>query len=342
MNGPSIEHTLYDLFAGRATPLQKQAVEEWLRTAENRDVYYQLLARYETEHAQYEPDTARALTNFEQFMAGKAYPRHRVGPRSAGPVFMVSKDENTRWGWANRRWMLGMAASLLAVVGLGYVTHDRWAYERFEAPFGQTTNVTLADGSDVTLNAHSSLRVPRFGFGNSDRHVWLSGEGYFSVRHTTGDHRFTVHTPNLDVQVLGTCFNVNTRSGQTEVVLDEGKVQLVQPKVPTRPLTLKPGDQATLAEGDTAFSRKVVALPEQVAAYRQNRLVFTDTPLSQVASAIQNYYGIRVVVSSRELARRELTGTLPNNDLNVVLRSLSVSYNLAVERRTDQVVLRPQ
>ncbi|CCH00173.1 anti-FecI sigma factor, FecR [Fibrella aestuarina BUZ 2] len=342
MNGPSIEHTLYDLFAGRATPLQKQAVEEWLRTAENREVYYQLLARYEAKHAQYEPDTARALTNFEQFMKGHPYPRHQVGPRSETSVFTVSGSAQARRNWPATRWVLGMAASLLAVVGLGYVTHDQWAYEKIDAPFGQTTTITLADGSDVTLNAHSSLRVPRFGFGNSDRHVWLTGEGYFSVRHTTRDHTFTVHTPNLDVQVLGTRFNVNTRSGQTEVVLDEGKVQLVQPKAPAHPLTLKPGDQATLAEGDTAFHRRVVALPEQVAAYRQNRLVFTDTPLSKVASAIQDYYGIRVVVSSRELARRELTGTLPNNDLNVVLRSLSVSYNLAVERRVDQVVLKPQ
>lgn len=339
MNGPSIEHTLYDLFAGRATPLQKQAVEEWLRTAENREVYYQVLARYEAEHAQYEPDTTHALTHFEQFMKGQPYPRHQsVAAPSA--VFTVSGD--SRRGWPGTRWVLGMAASLLAVVGLGYVTHDQWAYEKFDAPFGKTTTITLADGSDVTLNAHSSLRVPRFGFGNSDRHVWLTGEGYFSVRHTTRDHTFTVHTPNLDVQVLGTRFNVNTRSGQTEVMLDEGKVQLVQPKAPAHPLTLKPGDQATLVEGDTAFHRKVIALPEQVAAYRQNRLVFTDTPLSKVASTIQDYYGIRVVVSSRELARRELTGTLPNNDLNVVLRSLSVSYNLAVERQATQVVLKPQ
>jgi transmembrane sensor len=333
MNGPSIERTLYDLFAGRATPLQKKAVEEWLRTPTNQEVYYQVLARYEAEHAQYEPDAEAALTNFEAFMQGGTYPRH-----ATTPVFTVVRSA----GWTNARWLLSVAASVLLLLGFGYVTHDRWAYDRYEAPFGQTRTLSLPDGSEVTLNAHSQLRVPRFGFGNADREVWLTGEGYFSVRHTTHDHKFTVHTPNLDVRVLGTKFNVNTRSGQTEVILDEGKVQLIRPKTPAQPLTMKPGEQATLAEGDTAFRRKVVSSPDVVGAYRQQRLVFDGTPLSQVAERIQDYYGIRVVVGSRELARREFSGTLPNNDLNVVLRSLSVTYNLAVERQPGQVILKTQ
>lgn len=336
MNGPSIDRTLHDLFAGRATPLQKKTVEDWLRTPGNQEVYYQCLARYEADHAQYVPDLDSSLTDYQSFMRGETYPRHSQETQvRALPV------------WRQPRWLLGIAASLLLVAGLGYVTFSRWGYDTLASPYGQTRTLTLADGSDVTLNAHSSLRVQRFGFGNADRHVWLTGEGYFSVRHTVNDHAFVVHTNDLDVHVLGTKFNVDTRAGRTEVVLSEGRVELVAPRaatanVPVRPLTMKPGDQVTMMTGDTAFRRKVAVLPEQVAAYRHKRLVFADTPLSQVAERIQSYYGIRVVVPNRELARRELTGTLPNNDLNVVLRTLSLSYNLAVERQPNRVVLKPQ
>ncbi|MBO0930233.1 FecR family protein [Fibrella aquatilis] len=333
MNGPSIERTLYDLFAGRATPLQKKAVEDWLRTDGNMEVYYQLLARFEADHSHYEPNTQVATALYEQFMQGAPYPRHRPAP-----VFTVSQNP----AWLPPRWLLSMAASLLLVLGLGYLTRGRWAYDRYETPYGQTKTLQLADGSDVTLNAHSSLRVPRFGFGNGDREVWLNGEGYFSVRHTTGDHKFIVHTTDLDVRVLGTRFNVSTRSRRTEVVLSEGSVQLVRPRQPANPLLMKPGEQATLAEGDTSIRRKLVALPEEAGAYRQSRLVFADTPLSQVAERIQDFYGVRVLVPNRDLARRELTGTLPNNDLNVVLRTLSLSYNLAVERQPGRVILKPQ
>ncbi|MBO0951091.1 FecR family protein [Fibrella forsythiae] len=332
MDGPSIERTLHDLFAGRATPLQKKTVEVWLRTPENQELYYQCLARYEADHSQYIPDLTTSLADYQSFMKGGTYPRHGT----AAPIRPLPVRQSPRW-------LLSIAASLLLLLGVGYVTYDWWGYESLTAPYGQTRTFTLADGSDVTLNAHSVLRVPRFGFGNADRDVWMTGEGYFNVRHTVNDHRFTVHTSNLDIHVLGTKFNVDARAGQTEVVLSEGKVELVEANAADKhSLTMKPGDQVTLMKGDTAFRRKLTLRPDQVAAYRQNQLVFTDTPLSQVAQRIEEYYGIRVVVPNRELARRELTGTLPNNDLTVVLRTLSLSYNLAVDRRPNQVILKPQ
>ncbi len=335
MNEPVlIERMLNDLFAGRATPLQKKAVEAWLREPGHAERYFQYLARYEATHGQYAPDLDTALTDYQSFMEGQAYPRRQGQPQ----VRSLSV-------WRNTRWMLSVAASVLLVLGLGYATRGRWAYEQHRTPYGQTRHLTLPDGSEVTLNANSAVRLARFGFGNTDRHVWLTGEAYFSIRHTVNDHAFTVHTNNLDVRVLGTRFNVNTRSGQTEVVLNEGKVELIKPRTgpPTgvKPVLMRPGEAATLAEGDTAFRRRAVLLPEHVSAYRQNRLVFDETPLSQVAQCIQEYYGIRVVVSNRELARRELTGTLPNNDLSLVLRTLSLSYNLSVDRQPNQVVLRP-
>lgn len=333
-----LEYILYELFAGRATPLQKKIVEEWLREPGNDDVYYRYLARWEAEHGQYDPDTAAALTAYEAFLTeGTPYPMHRAQPLAAA-------SPRARLGlnvWRNTRWLWSVAASVALLLGL-WATRSLWLYERYVVPYGQTRAVRLSDGSAVTLNAHSSLRVPRFDFARGDREVWLDGEAYFSVAHTADHRRFVVHTSRLDVQVLGTKFNVNTRRGKTEVVLSEGRVQLLtypDAHRKAQSLLMKPGESVALTPGDTALRRTAV-LPVRATAWQQRRLVFDETPLRQVAQQIEDYYGIKVVLANQELGSRELTGTLPNNDLSVVLRTLSVSYNLAVERQRDRIILR--
>lgn len=328
MNSINIEYILYELFAGHATPLQKKLVEEWLHQPGSEELYYSYLTRWETIHRQYDPDTQKALLSFEAFMQHQQpYPSRLAKPANVPPPLI--RRLNPRWLWS-------VAASVTLLLTVWF-TQPRWGYHHYTVPYGQTSVLTLADGSTVTLNAHSALRVPRFGFGQTDREVWLTGEGYFSVARLPRKQRFVVHTNALDVQVLGTRFNVDTRRGRTEVVLSEGKVKLVAPK--TRPLTMKPGESVVLADRDTLF-RRLALEPTARLAWQQHRLVFNETPLSQVARQIEEFYGIKVVLASRDLARRELTGTLPNDDLSVVLRTLSVSYNLAVERQKNTIILR--
>jgi ferric-dicitrate binding protein FerR (iron transport regulator) len=328
------EYLLTELFAGRATPLQKKMIEAWLREPGNEEAYYRYVERWEREHAQYAPDTPAALKAYEAFLhQSQPYPRHLPAEVSAG--------RSRRLGW---RTLLSLAASVALLLGL-YLTRAQWLYETTVAPYGQTRALRLPDGTTVTLNAHSSLRVRRAWLdwlGGGDREAWLDGEGYFSVVRTANRRRFVVHTDRLDVRVLGTKFNVNTRRGQTEVVLNEGKVQLLSrpdEAAGVRSLLLKPGEYAALTASDTTFRRGRVR-PEAYSSWRENRLVFDETPLSQVAQKIEDYYGVRVILGRRELARRELTGTLPNDDLSVVLQSLSASYNLSVERHDDRIVLR--
>lgn len=339
MTPDHLEYILYELFAGRATPLQKKGVEAWLREPGNDEVYYRYVAKWEAEHGQYEPNTAAAQAAYEAFLTdGTPYPMQQLQPiaaSSAGGRASFSL-------WRNPRWLWSVAASVALLLGV-WATRFLWQYERYVVPYGQTRAVRLADGSAVTLNAHSTLRVPRFGFGRSDREVWLDGEAYFSVARTTDHRRFVVHTSRLDVRVLGTKFNVSTRRGKTEVVLSEGRVQLLTHPDAHRnaqSLLMKPGEAVALTAGDTALRRTAVSPGVRTSAWQQKRLVFDETPLSQVAQQIEDYYGVKVVLANHALASRELTGTLPNNDLGVVLRTLSVSYNLAVERQRDRIILR--
>ena len=204
-----------------------------------------------------------------------------------------------------------------------------------------TKNILLEDGSEVTLNANSTLKVPKDLTTDQFREVWLEGEGFFSIAKKPNHVRFLVHANNVSVEVLGTKFNVNNRRGNTEVVLTEGSVRLTSdlPRKDNAVLYMKPGDMVSLSSRDTTFKRKVV-VPEKYSAWQSNKLVFEDTPLFEVAQKLEDYYGVQIVIQDKTIADRQLTGTLPNNDLGIVLKSLSASHNLSIQREEDQIIFR--
>ena len=138
---------------------------------------------------------------------------------------------------------IGIAASVLLVALLiGFLLRNSVPDETVVATqYGETQEFTLPDGTEVFLNANSTLR---YSADETPREVWLEGEAYFQVVKqknglTKRADDFRVHTQNLTVRVLGTRFVVDSRKEQ--VVLDEGKVE-VQPRTDGQShLSLAPG-----------------------------------------------------------------------------------------------------
>jgi ferric-dicitrate binding protein FerR (iron transport regulator) len=216
---------------------------------------------------------------------------------------------------------------------------DQFLYDVHSTSYGMTKNVLLPDGSEVTLNANSTLKVPKDLATDVLREVWLDGEAFFSIAKRPGHIRFTVHTTNLDVEVLGTKFNVNNRRGKTEVVLSEGSVKLVSSNDASNPLIMKPGDYVSLSKAEPVFMKKAVE-PETFTAWQTNKLIFEETPLKIVADKIEDYYGVDVEILDPDVELMQLTGTLPNNDLGIVLRSLQASHNLKIERDGNRITIK--
>jgi ferric-dicitrate binding protein FerR (iron transport regulator) len=234
----------------------------------------------------------------------------------------------------------GIAASVAAILCLSfYLYQNYFLYDSYATSFGMTRNILLEDGSEITLNANSTLKVPKDLAANDLREVWLEGEAFFSIAKKPDHVRFSVHTDNLNVEVLGTQFNVNSRRGNTEVVLSEGSVKLSSSSNIASTFYMKPGDYVSLLESDTTFRRKVVR-PEKYTAWQSNKLIFEDTPLFEVAEKLEDYYGVEIEIHGRDIAGRQLTGTLPNNDLGIVLKSLSASHNLTIDRDGNTIIFR--
>ena len=102
----------------------------------------------------------------------------------------------------------------------------------YATAYGETNTIALPDGSQVTLNGNSELHYLAGWETQPSREVWLKGEAFFEVEkiaNTSQDEglvKFIVHTSSLDIEVVGTSFNVNDRRNATTVVLEEGKVKL--------------------------------------------------------------------------------------------------------------------
>jgi transmembrane sensor len=329
MNSTPHDELLFRYFSGLASSLQKKQLEEWAREPAHLELFYQALARWEKQNAQYRPDTEQAIRRHLERMASP--------PGEAGDE--VTTQPTRRRFFFSINWLVAASALLLLSTGLGlYLLF--FQYKTYATDFGQTRSLVLQDGSQVTLNANSSLRIPRFGFGDDSREVLLHGEAEFEVKHTRNNARFIVKTPHaLDVVVLGTRFSVFARSRGTRVALTEGKVQLFYKTArKSQEKTMKPGELATLdQQGQVAV--RPIANPSAQTAWKDHRFVFTETPLSEIALMVEEVFGVKVLIPEPTIARMTVSGSFTAHDAEALIEILAEASTLTYSKNRRIITL---
>lgn len=342
MNTTVSPELLYDYFAGRVTALQRQTIAEWLRDPANEETFYHCLDEWERRKPQYIADPTDALPTYRAFLqqthAPPAAPAQETTPTPT-PVLQVA-----RRAWLSLGTLLAASVTLLLLAG-GWLLRDQLRYRTIQTAYGETRSIWLDDGSTVVLNANSSLRVPRFGFGRAlwgprSRQVQLVGEAAFAVTHTPDDQRFVVHTTKgLDVVVLGTEFTVFSRPRETKVVLAKGKVLVNYPAAQqTKQLTLRPGDVVALDSGGQ-LKRATTRKPRDFAAWQRHEYIFSNTSLREVSQLLHENYGLTVRIVGNDLPKQTLTGSFHAENVDELLQAISDVMGINVVRHDQQVVL---
>ncbi|MCS3839221.1 transmembrane sensor [Pseudomonas sp. JAI111] len=219
-----------------------------------------------------------------------------------------------RWSGA-----LAVAACLLLMIGFGVGWQPlRWiddlGADYVSAP-GQIKTVTLADQSQVTLDADSAIAVD---FSRGERHVQLRrGAGFFSVTHT-GDP-FVVDAEKGQARVLGTQFEVRLQPHGARVTVLSGRVGVTADKQAEQQI-LTAGQQVAYGEGSAEKLHAVDS--EAQLAWRQGWLNYYKATLAEVVQDLQRYYPGRIVLLNDELAARRVSGSFPSKDPQAVLSSL--------------------
>ncbi|MVM39644.1 DUF4974 domain-containing protein [Spirosoma sp. HMF3257] len=325
MNTTIHKQLLFAHFAGQATPLQQRLIEDWLQKPANQEQYYEWLEEWDHQNLQYHPDENRLFDRLQQQISQYQQP--------------ATSDQQAPFRFP-LRWVAAASVILAGFLTTGYLFRQQLFYQTLETAYGEVRREMLPDGSVVTLNAHSSLRLPRFGFGQSSREVFLRGEATFSVRHLPTHQRFVVHTDkNLNVTVLGTEFTVYARAQTAQVVLHKGKVQVdyQQAERPER-LMMRPGDLVKL-EKNSRIHLQHLQRPEALKAWQYHEFVFEKTPLLDIARMMEETYGVKVSIQGDVLAARAISGTFKaataDELLQIVTQLLEVNYN----RQNNEVLL---
>lgn len=231
-------------------------------------------------------------------------------------------------------WAAASVIVLLAAGGLFYFTGNRAGkqdtiVEVLSEQTGRSSikKIALPDGTTVWLNFDSKIRYSA----KEGREVWLEGEGYFEVVPQQGK-TFLVHAGSLDVNVLGTSFNIEayTPEKTVKVTVASGKVAVGNEKAAGTTLIANQQAVYNALDGNIETSG-VVAV--DFTAWRQGQLVFKKATFRDIGRQLERRYDVRVRFSSERIANSLLTARFDENvPLKEVLRMLCDIYGFSYRK----------
>ena len=236
-----------------------------------------------------------------------------------------------------------MAAVLSALAMISYFVIQYYLDEAEEEKNTTVYNtelrkmhMQLPDSTTVWLNANSTLKYAHT-FGKGMREVFLKGEAYFDVRKDSQD--FVVNTEKLSIYVKGTKFNVRAYIDEKDVetTLGEGKVEL-KLKGHNSVYVMEPGDQITFNSAQKQVTINEVD-PSDYSAWKEERLVFDNTPLSEIIQKLENRYRVRIIVEDSLAARERITMTIEQEPIGEVMDFIRLSSRLKYSREHSQITI---
>jgi transmembrane sensor len=252
-------------------------------------------------------------------------------------------------------WKLAVAAVVIVVAGYALIIQfknepSKEHLRAFVSAKGERKNFQLPDGSVVTLNAGSKITIDA-SYGVSTRDIYLQGEAFFDVKHDKATP-FIVHTPAMDIKALGTSFNVKAYPCEKsiEASLVKGLVEVTLKDEENRKVLLHPNQKiewkyAGNERRVAAIMNKKTASPEDLIqsltktnggdlkeiAWTENKLVFADDSLEDIAVLLGRWYGVNIEFADDAIRNYRFTGEYEKEELATVLSFLKESKNFNYE-----------
>lgn len=208
-------------------------------------------------------------------------------------------------------------------------------------PYGNSTTVNLSDGTKVWLNAGSRLVYPSK-FVDKNREVFIVGEAFFQVSKDEA-HPFIVKTPDLNIRVLGTQFNISAYSDDNiiQTVLTEGSLEIgkTNPGLFEQSTLIKPGQLATLNKTNKETNVYDVDV-EYYTGWKQGYLSFQNSDLSRIIKKLERYYNIHFKYENPMDGSIKLSGKLDiSKDKEQALELITSITKLNFEKITEKTYL---
>ena len=306
---------LYKFFEGNASFEEEAAVKQWMEeSAENRLAFLKERKLF---------DAMLLLGNEEIIKNGKK--RFSINLSSL------------------RTELIKIAAVVAITLGGSYFYYqsslekELMAMQTITVPAGQRINITLVDGTNVWLNARTSLSYP-VKFGKNNRQVVLDGEAYFDVTKDKSKP-FIVQTDNYNVEVLGTQFDVNAYSetGEFETTLMSGSVKVASASDSTQKITLKPNNKVFLQDGKLHVTAVDDYNPYR---WKEGLICFKNETFTSIMKDFEKYYGLTIQVKNKNVFKYVFTGKFRQTDgIDYALRVLQKDIKFTYQRDDENQII---
>lgn len=222
-----------------------------------------------------------------------------------------------------------IAAGLMLACLTPLVVERLTAGRALTTEVGEIRHLTLEDGSRVSLAGATRMNSVMT---KRTRTVTVAkGDAYFDVAHDKS-RVFTVDMEGLRAEAIGTAFEVRATQAGPQVLVSEGKVR-VSARGVRRVLTAGPGERVTLVGHDLRRARFDLT---SAAAWRRQRLVFIDAPLSDVIVELNRYYAPGVVVETPTLGARRVTASFAVDQIPQAVESMAREMGARLEHRPGE------
>ena len=245
--------------------------------------------------------------------------------------------------------LMRVAAMLLLVSSVAIVL---WVLKHnsrteFATTFGEVRTITLPDNSVVILNGNSKLSYVN-NWDNKPREVWISGEAFFNVKHLNKTpryikptERFIVHCDDVNIEVLGTSFNVRTRHNKTNVGLISGRIRLEYLEKASnhnQHLIMKSGDYIEYTQRHLV-AQKTLAVPEKLTEWTNHQLSFNNATLAQITEVMTDDYGYHIEISDPALSNLKIEGEISVSNVDELLETIATTLSVKVTHSDKNITI---
>ena len=322
MNRPT-DKQIEEVLAGIASPEDAKYVAEWFATEEGSDYLEAAMTQ----------DSELIKNEFADLYVDHDIPSKKI-------LEQIRKNIRIK---KLKRVCFRVAAVLIPVVlivGLYIQLNSKVdlfgtsEYEEVVVDKGERIQIMFQDGTKVYINSDSKLRYPKK-FALNTREVYLEGEAYFVVAKNK-NRPFIVNLSGPAIHVLGTSFNVQDYPENKDIVvcLDEGNINLTLPTEKKYPV--QPGERLVYNKDNQQCTISKMNDMQRPSMWKQNVIVFKDTPLPEVIKILNRWYNVEFKVEDENVLKYVYTLTSDNTLLEKVLMDLEKIAPVKFEYNEDK------
>ncbi len=258
-------------------------------------------------------------------------------------------EQSANFKKTHRYWQAAAALLLSATLAGGYWFSQELASDTndpssYQTALGEQRSIALDDGSVIVLNTLSNVRVH---YDEESRRVQLlAGEVLFDVAKDPG-RPFVVDAGSMQLEVLGTRFNVYRQEEETVLTVVEGEVAVLNAEqagvvttLPESPIKATAGQQVVIENASGAVTQELIPEAGPAIAWTERKLVFKAVPLIEVAEEFNRYNRRPLTINDSGLADRPITGVFNAHDADLLAAFLANQPGIVVERRSDGIHVR--